>query len=421
MNAPHIETKVPHPGMRFGEFVALMAALMAVNALGIDMMLPALPAMGAELGVTIENHRQWVIVVYITGFGIAQLLYGPLADRYGRRPILLSTMVIYAIMSIIAAQAQDFTLLLIARVFQGMAAASTRVLSVSIVRDCYAGRRMARVMSLCFMAFLSIPIIAPSLGQLVLLVAPWHWIFYALAAFSLTVCAWAAIRLPETLHPEDQRPISILAMKDAVVATLGNRYSLGYTVASACVFGGLMGFINSAQQIFTDIFHAPNVFPIVFACIASSMAVAALLNSRIVERFGMRRVSHSALLCLIVVSSIHAAIAATGHETVITFSVMQAMTMFFFGMTGSNFGAMAMEPMGHIAGSASSVQGFVSTLCGALLGLIIGQSFTHSTLPLCLGFMGGGLTALTIVLIIERGKLFDRGSDAGAPPGAAAH
>jgi DHA1 family bicyclomycin/chloramphenicol resistance-like MFS transporter len=405
-------SRTPHPGMRFGEFVALMAALMAVNALGIDTMLPALPAIGSEFGVTIENHRQLIIVVYIVGFGIGQLFYGPLADRYGRRNVLIAAMAVYAAMSALAAHATSFDLLLVSRATQGISAAATRVLSVSIIRDCYSGRKMARVMSLCFMTFLAVPVMAPSLGQAILLVAPWQWIFYILSIFSLFVMIWAWFRLPETLHIEDRRPISAMTLWRAGKAITGNRYSIGYTVASACIFGGLMGFINSSQQVFSDIFHAPKIFPIMFACVAGMMACAALINARIVERYGMRRVSHIAMLSLIAASLIHVAIAAAGRETIVSFAILQAITMFFFGMTGSNFNTMAMEPMGHIAGSASSVQGFVSTLIGAAIGLAVGQNFSGSTLPLALGFAGGGLAALMIVLVVEHGRLFDRSADA---------
>jgi len=383
-----------------------MASLMAVNALGIDMMLPALPAITADLGVHIENHQQWIIAVYTGGFGVAQLFYGPLADRFGRRRILFGAMGLYAIMSFTAAHAGSFEMLLAARLIQGMAAAATRILTVSITRDCYSGRRMARVMSLSFLVFLAVPILAPSIGQLILLVSPWNGIFYALGLFSLFVLAWAALRLPETLDPAMRRPISIAAISQAASITLRNRYSLGYTIAVAFTFGGLMGFINSAQQIFAEVFHAAKAFPICFAAIAAAMGAAALLNSRIVERFGTRRVSHSALIGLALIGLVHVSVIWLGHETLITFSLLQACTMFAFGLTASNFGAMAMEDMGKIAGTASSIQGFISTITGAIVGLVIGQSFQGSTMPLALGFAGGALVTLVIVLFVERGKLF---------------
>jgi DHA1 family bicyclomycin/chloramphenicol resistance-like MFS transporter len=396
----------PHAGMRFGEFVALIAALMAVNALGIDSMLPALPAIGDELGIAHENDRQWIIAAYVLGFGTFQLVYGPIADRYGRKPVLIVSMVLFAITSVIAGFASTFPLLIAARVLQGIAAASSRVLTVSIVRDCYSGRKMARVMSLSFIVFLAVPILAPSLGQLILLVAPWHWIFWALGAFGALLALWAGLRLPETLHPEYRVEIAPRAIAGAAAAVLGNRYSLGYTLAMTLMFGALMGFINSSQQIFFEVFRTPDLFPILFACIAAAMAVASFINSRIVERIGTRLVSHAGLIGFILISGLHALVAAAGHENLVSFGVLQGLTMFCFGLVGSNFGSMAMAPVGHIAGIASSVQGFISTTGGALIGLAIGQSFNGSTVPVAAGFFILGILAILVVLVTERGRLF---------------
>ncbi|SDC61401.1 MFS transporter, DHA1 family, bicyclomycin/chloramphenicol resistance protein [Sphingomonas sp. YR710] len=399
-------TRLPHPGISFREFVAMMAALMAVNALGIDTMLPALPAIAADLGVTIENHQQWIVAFYAAGFGIAQLFFGPIADHFGRRRVLISAMVVYAGMCFAAAQASSFPVLLAARFIQGLGAASTRVLSVSIVRDCYSGRRMARVTSLIFMVFLSVPVMAPSIGQAIMLVAPWHWIFYGLGIFAFSIAIWAAMRLPETLEAARRRPVRLKSIGEALALTITNRYSRGYTLAMSCMFGAMMGFLNSSQQIFADVFGRPKLFPIVFAGIAGSMALASLINSRIVERFGSRRVSHTALLGVIATATAHVLIIVAGKDTLVAFCTLQTLTMFFFGLTGSNFGAMAMEEMSEIAGSAASVQGFVSTLGGAGIGLLIGQSFNGTTLPLVLGFAANACVALAIVFVTERGRLF---------------
>lgn len=417
MNAPQtIQDDNRSHGLPFGEFVALMASLMAVNALGIDIMLPALGRIGSELGVTVENHQQLVVATYIGAFGFGQLIFGPLADRFGRRPVLFSTLGIYAITSFIAAHAGSFELLLVSRGLQGFVAASTRILSISIIRDCYAGRRMARVTSLCFMVFLAVPIAAPTLGELILLVAPWHWIFYLLGGFSLFVCAWAALRLPETLSPENRRSISFASIAQATRMTLGDRCSLGYALSSAVIYGGLVGFLNSAQQIFAHSFNAPQYFAPGFGLIAGMMAIAALINSRIVERLGTRMVSHAALIAMILLCLVRLIIVATGHETIWTFAVLQGLTMFLFGLTGSNFGSMAMERMGTIAGTAASIQGFMQSVVGTLIGLAIGQSFQGTTLPLTLGFLLGSSAALVIVLIAERGRLFQAHHPVPAAP-----
>lgn len=409
----------PHPGMGFGQFVALIAAMMATNALAIDSMLPALPNIGEALGVHDPNARQWVITAYLLGFGVAQLVYGSLADRYGRKPVLMVGLTLYTLFAALCAFSTSFQMLLVARFLTGLGAASTRVLTISIVRDCYSGRQMARVMSLAFIVFLATPVIAPSLGQAVMMFASWRWIFGVLSIFGLVVIAWAAIKLPETQHPEDRIPISVKGVSSAFKASLTDRVAMGYTIASTLVVAGLFGFLNSAQQIFVDVLGAGDLFPLIFAGIAASMAVSSLLNARIVDKLGMRKVSHWALIGFIAFAAAHAAIAMMGHETLLTFALMQAGMMFCFGLVMSNFGAIAMEPLGHVAGAAASIQGFITTVGGALAGFLIGQMFDGTTVPLTLGFVGFGVLGLLVVLATEKGKLFQTGSGAAAP--AAVH
>lgn len=392
--------------MSFRSFVALMAALMATNALAIDSMLPALPAMSEALGIAKANQRQWIITSYLLGFGATQIVYGTLSDRFGRRPVLVFGLVVYVAASIAAAFAGSFETLMAARVVQGVGAAATRVLVVSIVRDCYSGRDMARVMSLAMIVFLAVPILAPSIGQAILLVAPWRWIFGVLTIFGASVMLWVVLRLRETQAPEDRKPIELASVVAAFRVTLTTRLAVGYMLAMAFVLGGLFGFINSAQQVFVDVFHAPEWFTTIFALIALGMAAASLLNARIVGRLGMRRVSHGALLAYIALTGTHALLALSGHESLWSFAAFQAGAMFCFGLVAPNFGAMAMDPLGHVAGTASSVQGFVTTIGGALLGFFIGQHFDGTIVPITLGFALCGLAALGIVLVAEKGRLF---------------
>jgi DHA1 family bicyclomycin/chloramphenicol resistance-like MFS transporter len=393
--------------MGFRQFVALIAALMATNALAVDTMLPALGQIGASLGLAAANERQFVITAYLLGFGAAQIFYGTLADRFGRKPVLLAGLGIYIIASLAAAFAGSFDEMMAARVIQGLGAAATRVLAVSIVRDCYAGRLMARVMSLSFIVFLGVPILAPSIGQLIMLVAPWRSIFIALAIYATGVAIWVMRALPETLHPADRRPISFAHISAAARLTLSNRISLGYTAALTLVIAGMFGFINSAQQVFTQVFHEPRMFTVIFAGIAGSIAVASLVNSRLVGRLGSRMISHAALLGFLAVAVVHAAMAIAGHETLLSFALLQAAMMFCFGLMVGNFGAMSMEPLGHIAGAAASIQGFVSTVAAALIGFAIGQSFDGTVVPITCGFALCSAAALAVVLIAERGVLFN--------------
>lgn len=392
--------------MGFKEFVALMAALMAVNALSIDAMLPVLPQIGAALGIATENEQQWVVTSYLLGFGGAQLFYGPLADHFGRKPVMLVGLAIYTVFTVVAAFAASLDVMIVARALQGMGAAATRVLAITIIRDFYSGRRMARVMSLTFIVFLAAPVIAPTIGQAIVAVAPWQWIFGALAVFGMATAAWAWLRLPESLHAADRRAISPAGILQAFRLVLSSRIAVGYVLALTAMLGALFGFINSVQQVFADALGAPGLLTSVFALAAGCMAMASFLNSRIVERVGTRRVSHAALLGFIAIAGVHGLLAQGGGETVWIFAGLQSAMMFCFGLIGANFNSIAMEPVGSIAGTASSVFGFVTTVGGALIGFYVGQQFNGTVIPMTLGFVGCGLAALVIVVITERGRLF---------------
>ena len=390
------------------EFVAFIAAIMAVNALGVDLMLPALPAIGAELHAATANSRQWIVTAYLFGFGIGQLVYGPLADRYGRRPILLATLIGFVCASIFAASSATFTALICARILQGLMSASTRVLAVAIVRDRYSGRQMAKTLSLAQMIFFLVPILAPSIGQVLLAFGPWRFIFYALAGFAAFILAWSAIRLPETLAVERRVAISLTTLRSAYHLTLTNRYSIGYATAASLTFGGIIAFVSSAQQIFVDEFGAGDRFTILFAVCAFAMGCASFANSRLVERLGTRLISQAGVFILIALSLIHIAVIAAGIETLWSYILFQALSMTCIGLCGSNFGAMAMEPVGHIAGTASSVQGFITSLGAVVVGSLIGQAYDGSTFPLAIGYLGIGLGAQILVYLIEGGFWFQR-------------
>ncbi len=394
------------PGMR--EFVALMAALMASNALAIDSMLPALPAIGEALGVTEENRRQLVITTYLLGFGAAQLIYGPLADRYGRKGLLVISLALYGVFGLLAAVASSFTLLLAARALQGVSAAATRVLVMAVVRDRYQGSAMARIMSITMIVFMIVPVLAPSFGQAVLAFGNWRHIFLVLGAYGTVLAIWILMRLPETLPPERRRPLSLGAIGEAIGETVRIRQSIGNTVALTMLMGCLFSFINSIQQIVFDVFRRPELIGVVFACIASPMAISSYANSRLVMRFGSKRLLLIALSAFTGAALIHLLVAeSVVRENIWTFVVLQGLTMSFFGLIGANAGALAMEPLGHIAGTASSVQGVITTIGGALIGFAIGQQFNGTTLPFLIGFTACGAAALAIALWANRPPSLD--------------
>jgi MFS transporter, DHA1 family, multidrug resistance protein len=392
------------------EFIAIIALLMACNALAIDVMLPGIQQIGESLGVADPNTRQLVLSAYLIGFGVMQLAFGPISDRFGRRGPLFAGLAIYVLAAATAVFVPSFTQLLILRAIQGMGAAATRVIAVAVVRDVFGGRQMAEIMSLVFTVFMIVPIIAPNAGQLILLFAEWHAIFIFMAAIAAAIAVWAWIRLPETLAVEKRRPFTLASVAQGFALVMTNRLSLWYTLATSIIFGALFGFINSSQQVYVGIYKLGVWFPVVFAGVAGLMSVASFTNSKLVMRFGMRRLSHGALIGFTALSAVMSILAAFGPVPLPLFLSLFAAVMVCFGAIGSNFNAIGMEPLGALAGTASSVQGFFQTVGGALVGAGIGQMFDGTVLPLSFGFFTVGTLALILVLIAEKGRLFGTGA-----------
>ena len=395
-------------GRRLPELVALVASMMGLAALSIDIMLPALPEISDAFGLTGANDRQLVITFYLFGFAAGQILFGPLSDRFGRKPILIIGVIVYGFASIGTFMAEDFSLLLAARAVQGIGCAAPRVIAIAVVRDLFSGRDMARVMSFVMMVFILIPVVAPTIGEGILALGEWHWIFLFLTGASLIILLLTVLWLPETRPPESRRPLSLRWLGQAVWRIVSTRQTIGYTVAIGFMFGCLMGYINSVQQILEEIYALDALFPLVFAAIAIAMAGASLTNSALVKKHGMRRLSHSALVGFVIVAAIHASVAAfsDGPPPLALFAGFLALNLFLFGFVMPNFNALAMEPLHEIAGTGSSFVGFYTTGAGAILGWVVGQSYNDTVVPLTIGYLVLSICALVVVLIVERGKLF---------------
>ena len=391
------------------ELVAMVASLSALNALAIDIMLPALPQIGAAFALTNDNDRQLVVVCYVALFGVAQLVYGPLADAFGRRSVLIYALGIYIAGSILCVVAPNFELFLAARALQGVGAAATRVIATAVVRDVTEGRRMAQVMSMAMTVFMIVPIVAPSLGQLILFVAPWRWIFGALLVYALIVLAWALLRLPETLAPENRRAFNPAAIFGAYAAVLRERQTVGYMIATTFVTACLFGYITSSEQLFVDVYNLGPSFPLAFASIAIAISAGTFLNSRLVMRHGMRRLSHTMILGYTASALALAVVAKLGWASFPVFTAMLAVTFAMFGFIASNFNALAMEPVGRVAGSASAIYGAVTATGGAVIGALIARAFDGTPVPFAIGLAASGAATVLAVLWTERGKLFGVG------------
>ena len=405
----HAMTLSPKPKLLGDrELTVMMASIMALNALAIDAMLPAFPRMAAGLGVTDANRIQYVIAAYLFGMGAGSLVHGPLSDRFGRRPILLGAIGGYILCALACSFATSFEMLIAMRVAQGLCGAALGVLVTSIIRDQFEGDAMARRMSTIFLVFMAVPIVAPLVGSAVLLFAGWRSIFDLFAIMAVLVLSWVALRLPETLAPENATPIEPRALAAAWKQVITNRSANCYMLAGGTSQGALFGYLNSSQQIFDKTFSAPDFFPIGFAIIAFGIACANFTNSRIVERFGARRVSQTALFAFITLAIAQALAAHFAPESLPLFLSLITLNMAMIGFVGSNCSSIAMQPFGAIAGSASSFQNFVRTIWAALIGALIGQQFNGAVTPVALGFLICGLAALSLILFGERGRLFTR-------------
>jgi DHA1 family bicyclomycin/chloramphenicol resistance-like MFS transporter len=401
-------TSHDHRSMGQRELVVLVALLMSLNALAIDGMLPALGEMARELGAEEGNRRQLVVAVFLLANGIGCLVPGAFADRFGRRPLLLFSLAAYFIFSGLVSQVHDFTLLLVLRGIQGVLCAGLMVVPMAIIRDQYEGDKMARLMSLVSAVFITVPVIAPSLGQAVLLFAGWRWIFIALCVLATMTAAWVWFRLPETLHPEDQQTMQPSVILRNMGTALFNRASVGYVLGTSLLLGGVFGYVNSAQQLLGEHFRVGDAFPLVFGGTAAMMAVSNLVNSRIVERFGARRVSHAGVLVFIGVSALQVWAAYYRDAELWWFLPLMAMNLGLLGFLGANFGSIAMQPFSHIAGAASSIQTFFRMFGAALVGLVIGQAYDGTARPFAWALLIGSTTALLLVLYSEKGRLFRR-------------
>ncbi|WP_347302046.1 multidrug effflux MFS transporter [Croceibacterium sp. TMG7-5b_MA50] len=390
------------------ELVVIIALLMSLNALAIDAMLPALGQMAGELGVVDGNRRQLVVGVYLLANGAGCLLPGSLADRFGRRPVIFVSLAAYAACSLLIAAIHSFEVLLGLRILQGVLCAGLMVVPTAIIRDQFAGDRMARLMSLVSAVFITVPVIAPSLGQAIMLVAGWRAIFVAFAVVAVLAGLWVWLRLPETLHPENRQRLDLPVIARNMAAGFFNRGAIGYVLGAGLLVGAVFGYVNSAQQLLGEHFAVGDWFPVVFGGTAAMMAVSNIVNSRIVERFGARRVSHTGVLVFMVVAAAQVWASHYHPGDLAVFLPLMATNLMLLGFLGANFGSIAMQPFARIAGAASSAQTFCRMFGAAVVGLLIGQAYDGTARPFAHALLICSVAAFVLVLFSEKGRLFRR-------------
>jgi MFS transporter, DHA1 family, multidrug resistance protein len=390
------------------ELTSLLAMSMALAALGIDLMLPAFGAIRADLGLPSDsNDVAGLVTAYFLGLALGQLVYGPIADRFGRRRTLFVGFGIYGVGAALSTVAPSLGLLLVSRALWGFGAAGARVVTFAVVRDRTEGDVMARTMSFIMAVFILVPIVAPTIGALVVAIAPWRWVFGLCVVAVAGMALWAR-RLPETLAEEHRRELRVRPIVEATRAVVSDRATVGYTLAMTSLYGIFVSWIGSSEIIVSEVFDAGAAFPVIFGGLAAAIGVAILLNARLVGRVGTRRLAHRVLFVYVGTSGVLVAVAFVGDGTppLWLFLVVASLLLGSHGLLIPNLNTIAMQPMGALAGTASSVIGAVQLAGGALLGALVDRSFDGTVRPLSLGFLGFGVLALALILWAERGVLF---------------
>ena len=380
------DSSTNQPG--FAEFVVLIALIISLVALSIDVVLPALPAMAADLNFENTNDAQFVISILFLGMGFGQIIFGPLSDTIGRKPAINIGFIIFILGCVLSIFAQDFDDMMIGRFLQGFGAAAPRIVSIALVRDYYEGRVMARVMSFVMTVFILVPVIAPAIGQLIIVYSSWHAIFVLFLLLSLIAMIWFGLRQPETLPPERRTRFSMGQIIRDIKIICSLPVAMGYTVTMGLIFGAFIGYLSSAQQIFQEQYGLGNQFAFYFGVLAASIGLASLANAQLVMLFGMRRLSRIAVIFIALLSGPFFVLAQyyQGHPPLAMLMAYLLGVFFFMGILFGNLNALAMEPLGRIAGLGAAVVGSISTLLSVVLGVIVANAYDGTIIPLVAGF-----------------------------------
>lgn len=387
------------------EFTLLVALLMSIVAMSIDALLPALGFISTDIPLSHSNQAQYIISALFLGMALGQLICGPLSDATGRKKILYVGIILFFCGSLICFFAQDINTLLIGRFIQGLGVAGPYVSAISIVRDKYSGNEMARIMSLVMMIFIMVPALAPSIGQAVLLVSSWRYIFVLYIVYALIIGIWIFVRLEETLPKEHRIPFSTRGFIDGFKEVVSNYTTICYTLCMGLFFGSFLGYLNSSQQIFQDLFHTGKLFTVYFGVLALVFGAASLVNARFVQKWGMDYLCNRAVLGIIFSSAIFLAVLFLVPTNLWLFMIYASVLFFCFGLVFGNVNAMAMEPMGHVAGIASAVIGATSSIMSMIIGTAIGQMYNDTLIPVTSGFLVLGTMALVLLQFARNKKL----------------
>ena len=389
------------------EFVALMASLMSIVALSIDALLPALPEISSALGVTNPNDNQLLITMIFLGLGFGQLLFGPLSDSFGRKPIVFIGFIVFIIASIICITTKNFEVMIIGRVLQGIGLSSPRSLALSMIRDSYSGDYMAKIISIVVMFFILVPVVAPTLGQFLITFFNWESIFYFNLLFGVFIMIWFWKRQPETLPKERRIKFSSHLFIDGTKEFFKHKKAVAFTFVSGFITGSFMVYLSTSQQIFQDQYNLADMFPYIFASLAISVGLATYLNSRFVVKYGMMQIAYFACIAYVIVSILYVVLFWSGkNPNIYILLSFFALQFFAVGFLFGNLRAIAMQPLGHIAGIGAAINGFISTVMAVPIANYIGSFVNTSVLPLFIGFSLFGVMSLLVFIMIKKKTSF---------------
>lgn len=385
------------------EFVTILALLTALGALATDTMLPALTQMGKDFGVTNANDVQFIVYSIFGGFAIGQIFYGPLSDFIGRKKTIYISLSIFIIGSFVSLLTDDFYTMLFGRFLQGFGASGAKVIPMALIRDIVKGREMAKIMSFIALVFIIVPAIAPIIGGFILKFESWHYIFVMFIVSAIISFVWFGLRVEETLSKDKMIPFSLKNLKKDISLVIKNKKTLLYTVVLGLVFGAFMSYLSTAEQIFALHYNLGEDFPYYFALNALSLGLASLANAKFVEKLGMRYLSKKALEFLLIICVIFTCIVFTSTSGISLFSFMVFCISSFFciGILFGNLNALAMEPMGKVAGTAASIIGAVSMLIALIVGVLIGQFYDNSVTPMIVGFSIVSVVSYVLFLVAK--------------------
>ncbi|WP_339894829.1 multidrug effflux MFS transporter [uncultured Algibacter sp.] len=385
------------------EFVALMASLMSIVALSIDALLPALPEIGNSLGVTNPDDNQLLITMIFLGLGSGQLIFGPLSDSFGRKPIVFIGFIVFIIASIICVTTKSFEMMIFGRILQGVGISSPRSLTLSMIRDEFSGDYMAKIISIVVMFFILVPVVAPSLGQFLLYYFNWESIFYFNLGFGLLIMIWFWLRQPETLIKEKRIKFTSHLFIDGTKEFFKHKEAVAFTFVSGFITGSFMVYLSTSQQIFQEQYNLADMFPYIFASLAISIGLATFLNSQLVMKFGMYKIAFTSCIAYAIISILYVVLFWSGQNPSITILIsFFALQFFAVGFLFGNLRALAMQPLGHIAGIGAAINGFISTVMAVPIANYIGGFVKTSVLPLFIGFSFFGVMSLLVFILMKR-------------------